>query len=311
MKTFLTIFFTIIVHCLFAQSIDEYLMQVEKALENGDKATARAIFEKLIESDSSPLNYYLQKSVGYNLDEEELKKGLAMFDKLIQFFPDKYLLYNGRGNLRLKLREYDDALNDFTKAFELTENDSLKCLTMSDRATVKMGTRDFEGAYQDLLTAYELDATYIGALVNLGGVCNQLGKQEEALRYLLEAVEIDPLSFHAYGNIGFIYQDLEQHEKAIEYYNKVLEIKPDEPLGYSNRSFNRLKLGDTKGALKDIQKSIKLFPANSYAYRIRALIYIEMRKKKKACKDLQTALDKQFTLRYGDEVIRLQEKHCN
>ena len=90
-----------------------------------------------------------------------------------------------------------------------------------------------------------------------------------------------------------------------------MEIQPEEPLGYGNRSFSRLKLGDTKGALEDIEKSIELFPKNSYAYWIRAQIYIEMGKKKKICKDLQTAIDLQFTFNYGDDALRLQEKHCN
>jgi len=232
-----------------------------------------------------------------------------MHNKVIDIFPDKHFLYNTRGNLYLKLKEYDSAVDDLTKSFELAETDSLKCRSISDRATAKLDTRDFEGAYQDLIAAYQLDSTYLGALVNLGSVCNKLGRQDEALKFLLKSVEIDPLFFPAYGNIGFIYQGLGQYEKAIEYFNKILEIQPEEPLGYSNRSFSRFKLGDTKGALEDIEKSIELFPKNSYAYWIRAQIYIEMGKKKKICKDLQTAIDLQFTFNYGDDAVRLQEKH--
>jgi tetratricopeptide (TPR) repeat protein len=87
-------------------------------------------------------------------------------------------------------------------------------------------------------------------------------------------------------------------------------MNPNEPLGYSNRSYSRLKLGDTKGAMKDINKSIELYPSNSYAYRNRALIYIEQEKFDKACEDLQTAIDKGYTLSYGEDVINLQKKHC-
>lgn len=101
-----------------------------------------------------------------------------------------------------------------------------------------------------------------------------------------------------------------QHEKAIEYFDKVLEFDPEEPLGFSNRSFNKFKLGDLQGAMLDIEKSIKIYPANPYVYRIRALIYIEEGKIELACKDLQEALDKGFTISYGEEVIDLQKKHC-
>ena len=96
----------------------------------------------------------------------------------------------------------------------------------------------------------------------------------------------------------------------IEYFDKVLEMNPNEPLGYSNRSFNKLKLGDIDGAMTDIEKSIEMYPVNSYAYRIKALIHIEKGEMEKVCENLKIALDKGFTLTFGDEVIKLQEQYC-
>jgi Tfp pilus assembly protein PilF len=129
--------------------------------------------------------------------------------------------------------------------------------------------------------------------------------------YLNKAIEIDSAYYPAYANIGFKYQEMGQHEKAIEYYDMVLSFAPDEPLGYSNRSYNRMKVGDLKGAMKDIEKSLKLYPSNPYAYKVRALIYIESEKIDKACEDLQTALDKGYTITFGNEVLDLQKQYCN
>lgn len=294
----------------WAQTATDYFQKANEANERKDFKSALKSIDQALRLDSLNADYYNGKAIILT-ELERYQESYDTYSKAIALFPNKSFLLNNRGNLLLSLGEFDASIQDFTHALSIAENDTAKRLCYTNRAAVKTKVRDFFGAYFDLLDAYKLDSTDIAILTNLGSVCDEIGKGEETLKYLLEAVRIDPTFYPAYGNIGFKYQMMGQHEKAIEYFNKVLEMNPDEPLGYSNRSFNKLKLGDLKGAMKDIEKSIKLYPANSYAYRIRALIYIEEKEFNKACLDLQTAIDKGFTVSYGDEVINLQKKYCN
>lgn len=293
-----------------AQTGDNHYNQAKTAFDNKDFKTALKNIDYAIKFDSLIIDFFVIKAKCLY----ELKLYQELYDTYnmaISIFPNYSFLYNNRGNLLINFREFDTAIHDFTTAIELAENDSTKHNSITNRAAAKISKRDFNGAYQDLLTAYKFDSTDFATLTNLGVVCDEIGKGDETLKYLLKAIELDSSFYPAYLNIGFKYQVMGQYEKALEYHDKVLEFNPDEPLGYSNRSFTKFKLGDLKGAMKDIEKSIRLYPENSYAYRIRALIYIEERKIEKACDDLQTALDKGFTVTYGEEVINLHKKYCN
>ncbi len=241
---------------------------------------------------------------------EEYVEDLKFLNKGLSYFPEDPYLYSFRGNLYMKFREFDKAIDDFTISINLTDNDTLKVEALSNRAAAKINKRDFEGGYNDLIEAYNIDPVNVPVLSNLGAVCDEIGKDEETLEYLKKAIEIDPDFYPAYGNIGFKYQEMGEHTKAIEYFNKVLEFKPNEPLGYSNRSFNKYKTGDLNGALADINKSLSIYPSNSYAYKVRALIYIEQGDMEKACDDINISLAEGYTKMYGDEVEKLNEKYC-
>lgn len=245
------------------------------------------------------------------LDKQQFDKALSILSEGIEEMPDSISLYDMRGIIYEALRLYDDAIDDFTTAIGKTEDAEAKSHLLSNRGGTKSRIRDFQGAYTDLTKAHELDSTNVAALNNLAAVCDELGMREEAIEYLLKVTVLEPDFVPTYVNLGFIYQNMGNHEKAIPYFNKALELSPDEPLAYSNRSFSRLKTNDLKGAMKDINKSIKLYPVNSYAYKIRGLIYLEKGETDKACADLKEAIQLGYTSEYGDEVQKLREVHCN
>jgi tetratricopeptide (TPR) repeat protein len=293
-----------------AQSADDFYKLAEKYQSEKKCVSAITEIDKAIWLDSTKWEYY-------NIKADCLSKlgqhqeAFLVYTRGINVNPKEMYLYSNRGNLLLSLGKFDHAIQDFTTALQLSKDDTTKLTSYTNRAAAKISKRDFNGAYDDLMSAYKIDSTEIATLTNLGAVCDEVGRGDETLKYLLKAVEVDPNFLGAYGNIGFKYQEMGQYKKAIEYFNKVLEFDPNEPLGYSNRAYNRLKLEDTKGAMEDINKSIKIYPANSYAYKVRALVYIEMKDYNKACVDLQIALDKGFTVSYGDDVVNLRKKYCD
>jgi tetratricopeptide (TPR) repeat protein len=310
MKKNITIVLLVSINFLIAQNAETYYKQAQDFFEEKDYATALNTIENAIKLDATDVSFYHLKAESYEA-LGKVQESYNVYSEAILKFPKASLLYNKRGMLLYYGRQYDYAIEEITKAITIEANDTLKNEYLINRGAAKAQKRDYKGSYEDLIKAYKFNPKHIGALTNLGSVCDEVGRGDETLKYLLEAVAVDSTYFPAYGNIGFKYQEMGNHKKAIEYYNKVLELDPKEPLGYSNRSFNRLKLGDIKGAIADIEKSIILYPENSYAYRIRALIYIEMKNMNKACEDIQMALDKEFTLSYGNEMLDLKKKHCS
>ncbi|MFT7343660.1 MAG: tetratricopeptide (TPR) repeat protein [Lentimonas sp.] len=297
---------------LQAQNADTLFNQGMMNLENNDGKKAEKLFKSAIKMDSTQANYY--GMLAYTLKTiEKYQESLDLYMLAIEKFPTNTDLLNGRGNLLLELRYYDNAYDDFTEAIKYAASDTVKFSIYTNRAAASMRKRDFESAYRDLIYAYKFDSTDIAVLTNLGAMCDEVGRGDETLKYLIKVTEIDPDFIPAYGNIGYKYQVMGEHEKAIEYFDMVIE-KSDGPemkgVGHTNRSFSKLKLDDLKGAIKDSETGIKLYPANSYAYTIYARALIEKGKMRGACEALETAIAQGYTITYGEEALELQRKHC-
>lgn len=244
------------------------------------------------------------------IEKAEYFKAFGVLNEGIREMPDSSFLYLDRGNLYMVMRLFKEATKDYSVALEQTDDIMFKSILLSNRGGAKAKIRDFEGAYDDLLKAYQIDSTNLGALNNLATVCADLGRIDEAITFLTEVTILDSNYASAYVNLGFLYQRNKEHEKAIEYFGQGIRLDPKEPLAYSNRSFSRLQLHDLKGAMEDINYSLELYPGNSYAYKNRALIHIENKDFEKACEDLHIAKRLFYTKQYGEEVNELLAKYC-
>ncbi|HAA20419.1 MAG TPA: hypothetical protein DCR93_02160 [Cytophagales bacterium] len=293
----------------YAQSPAKLYMLAKRSLEKGDHVQAVQQIDQAINQDQSQLDYFLLRIEALTA-LEEYQQVLVTYTGSLQFFPEAIELYVGRGILLLEFGENQYAITDFSNALDLaiTKTDSL--LVLNNRAAAKQGLRDFEGAYQDLVAAYQLDSTDAGVLINLGAVSDEVGRGDETLMYLLRALEVDPGSVAAMGNIGFKYQEEGAYQEAIRYFEMILEQSPEEPLAFSNLSYCQYKLGKLEEAMESIQQSILYYAENAYAYRTRALIYLAQDETENACADLELAITKGFTQQYGAEVTDLQKVHC-
>lgn len=292
-----------------AQKGQENFEKARIFLEKEDYKNALKWIDLAIQDDPNQVDFYNSKGlILKNL--ERYQDAFEVWSFGITQFPDDPFVYYNRGVLLLEAGDFEYANKDFTSAIEKTKNDTLISSFLQNRAVTYSRVQEFQKAYDDLILAHELDQTNIGILVNLGGVCDEVGKGEETLKFLKMALALDSTYLPIYGNIGYKYQEMGDYQTAISYYNKVISLDPNEPLGYSNRAYNYYKLGRLDLALQDINKSIKMYPTNSYAYRVRALIHIAENRTNLACEDLQKALDLNFTLSYGDEVIGLKKQYC-
>lgn len=295
---------------LSAQNTKTLLDSAEVLAQNGNHSKALSILEDVIKDDVHAWKAYYFRASIYRAKGDG-NKALEYYTEAINNFPNQLALRNGRGELFLAAKLFDNAIEDFDYAINKDPKDSLKVALLTNRGSAKNAKRDHQGAYDDYMLAYEIDSLSIGVLNNLGAVCDEVGRGDETIKYLLKVLEIDSTVFQAIGNLGYKYQVAGNHKEAIKYFNKVLDMIPNEPYAYNNRAFSKLKLGDLKGALEDVEKSLSLNSTNSFAYKNKALILIEMGEKKKACKALQAALDNQFTEMYGIEVEELMIVNCN
>lgn len=263
----------------------------------------------LTEDSTNPDYFDLSANLHFLLGN--LKMAIWDCSKAIQLAPESHLYYGHRAFYFYSLKMPDNAIRDNDSALKYSgQNDTLICNNLLDRGNAKKMKRDFRGAYEDYIAIYKKDSSNYAALISLGGVLDDLGRNKEAIQYLKKAISLQPDLKEAYGNLGFRYLDDGNYTESIKLFNKVLELEPEDPLGFNNRGFAKYKLKDLEGALKDINKSIQLYPTNSFAYKNRALVYLSLKEYKRACEDLANAKNLGFTQQYGNEVDELINKNC-
>jgi len=294
----------------FSQTAEQLSQKAVEAGNANDNKTALKLIDKAIKINPSNSRYYCIKALAF-YNNGELKNSLETLKSAEQLFPNDANIYLLRANIFSNESALDYALRECNIAFDLAQDDTLKQSILLLRSVIKINSRNYNGAYEDLKAILKLDSNNVGALINLGGVCGEIGKNDETLHYLKRALEIDSTAYGAYANIGWVYQEQGDYKTAIEYYTKYINSDNDDAaIGYSNRAYNRLKLGDIKGAEEDVALSIKLLPKNAYVYKVRGLIYLEQNQKDKACEAFKTAIDQGYTQLYGNEVLDLQKKNC-
>lgn len=254
-------------------------------------------------------DFFLNEAIDF-INKQEYESAFEILTKGIDETIGSAHLYDMRGILLESLGFYDEAIADFSAGIENTEDDQFISHLLSNRGGSKYRIRDFEGAYNDLVSSLKLNLSNIDALNNLAATCEEINRKDEALKYLKQIILYDSTYVPAYVNLGFTYQRMEEHEKAITYFDKAIELGPEEALGYSNRAFSKLNTGDLTGAMTDINQSIELFPTNSYAYKVRALVEIENEHIANACEDLNKAISLGYTRQYGEEVNQLKLEYC-
>jgi tetratricopeptide (TPR) repeat protein len=292
------------------QSTNEHYQKASAYWDKEDYENVIREVNLALKADPNNVEYLLLK--GNSLASvKRFKDAFDAYTLIIKLAPLNTIALNQRGLMLNSIQEFDYAIQDFDKALAIEKADTMRLSLYLNRGAVKQSTRDFQGAYDDFISAYHIDSTDLSVLNNLASVTDEVGKGEQTLKLLFQILNIDSTHIGAYVNIGFKYQQREEHEKAILYFTKAIALDPKGPLGYSNRSYSRYKINDLAGAMDDIEYSLKLYPGNSYAVRTRALIFIAQQKVDRACQDLQKALEMGFTRMYGDEVEKLSKKYCS
>jgi tetratricopeptide (TPR) repeat protein len=179
--------------------------------------------------------------------------------------------------------------------------------------SAKFQLKDYNGAINDFSRAIALNTNYKEAYYARAISYGILAKYDKALEDFNKVLQLDPTFKDAYMNRAYYAKEKTGDFKgALEDLNKFIDLNKDgnNAFALNNRGFIKFSLNDHAGAMEDIQKSIELDPNNSFAYKNRALIYISTDSINLACTDLNKALELGFTKDYGNEVIELSDKYC-
>ena len=197
---------------------------------------------------------------------------------------DTYFL---RGNVKIRLEDYQGAIADYTRALHL-KPDYANAYYLRGLAKVKLG--QYFAAIADCDSAIRLKPDYADAYVSRGLAKTQLGQHFAAIADYDTAIHLRPDYANAYVSRGLAKAQLGQHFAAIADYDTAIRLKPDYADAYYARGLAKAQLGQHFAAIADYDTAIRLKPDYADAYYTRGLEKALLERFWEAKQDLRTAL---------------------
>ncbi len=167
------------------------------------------------------------------------------------------------GALLIKLKKYDEALQEFNDALSINPKDPR---VHNDLGVIYKEHNDFPKAEYHYKYAIEIESDFILAIVNLTELYLQQKKYEPAIELLEKSLNINPNNPELLYNLGFVYHNSEKKEKAVQYYTKVLSLIPDHPNTLNNIALIYIEDNQWKKAKETLQQCIIHNPHFTLAY---------------------------------------------
>ena len=153
------------------------------------------------------------------IKDDDLDLAQNKIKLLLLEFPSSDILWNLRGTVFLKKKEYEVAQNSFSEALKINPD-------------------------------------FLSAKINLGLIYQNLGKNEEALKYFKEITRINNALPAVYNNMGFILYTQNKYSEAIKELNKAIELKKDYAEAFLNLGMVYLNLKKYQEAIKFFDKTL-------------------------------------------------------
>ncbi len=167
-------------------------------------------------------------------------------------------VYVSRGQARARLGEYPQAIDDFSRALELSPGNAFAHL---ERGTVYLETGDYLTAISDLTRALQLNPYLWLALSRRAEAHTRLGHHDRAVSDLTEALCLDPLNPGLFAARGEA-QLRQGSPNALADYDEAVRLAPGNPEWRARRGLMCLSTGRLEQAEQDLSAALQIDPTN-------------------------------------------------
>jgi tetratricopeptide (TPR) repeat protein len=207
--------------------------------------------------------------------------------KAISLSPDHAPAYNNRGTVLMDMNRVEDAYKDFERAIALSPSFGA---AYNNRANAHQKLKRLEAAENDFRKAIELMPASAVPLNGRGKIASTLGRYYTGLRYLNRAITLNGQYAPAYQNRATVYALLKRDEDASQDLDKVIALAPDNVGLYVFRGQIEARGKRGAQAFRDFSKALELAPDNVPALIGRGSQNIDRRRPDLALDDLNRAI---------------------
>jgi tetratricopeptide (TPR) repeat protein len=189
------------------------------------------------------------------------------FDAAIKLEPKLDLLYLNRGILEGALTRYSQAIADHSMALKLTKAGSqVAGRAYYERGNGRMQLGDFRNALADYSEAAAITPNALEVFLNRGNVNGQLGLQKEAEADFTKVIGLDPRNLLAYSSRTIVRTTLGDYTGALRDCDSVIALDPRNSNVYANRATIKKLQQDYRGAIDDLTQVLKKNPQDVDAF---------------------------------------------
>ena len=230
-----------------SKRIDKKFSEVISLFNSGKFIKAKELAKKILRLNSNNSSI-MEILCLINLKLENLIDAHKYISDAMKIKKD-YLSHNYLGQVYYKMKNYDEAINNFNISIKLNNNVHV---TYVNRGSVFEDLEDFEKAIEDYKKAIDINPKAYQAYNNIGNIYTKIGKFDESIKNL----QIATLSneFLPFYNLGCLFNRLNKNEEAIKSFNKSIELNPTHISSYRNRAYTNLRFKKFILAINDYKK---------------------------------------------------------
>lgn len=208
---------------------------------------ARALLEPISERGSQEALLLLAVVLE---SERDFQSALQVYDRLISSNPASAAYISRRGMLRLRLKEYSEAVSDLSRAYTVSQDDETGL--MLAEALLGAGRRDQARQLAEKLSASSNPVVR----KQLPELLLAAGSQESAVAELERALTLDPQNIELMARLAELLT-VSEPARAIDYWRRVLgrAERPEYVTGYASAL---LKAARFEEAVAEYHRSLKL-----------------------------------------------------
>ncbi|MBE8949148.1 MAG: tetratricopeptide repeat protein [Quinella sp. 3Q1] len=248
-------------------------------------------------------------------EPEDYAKAIEIYTRIIKLEPTADN-YDSRGEIYMKIKNYDNALKDFEQSIKL---DRKAASAYGSRADLYMAQKKYDKAIADYDRAIKLEDWASLRAYYLDDKQNAIKAKEADNKIKTQLKDIAPTDKEKLRARAKAYQELEDYELAIKDYTRLTKLDASDAEAYSGRGVCYTFLKDYARALEDFNQAIRLNPTNISYYIERADCYSKLNNYEQAIADCDkiTELDpnalntyntrSSFYLKMGDYDKAIEE----
>ena len=122
--------------------------------------------------------------------------------------------------------------------------------------------------------AATLMPSFVAALSNLGAVCGELGRREDAARCFSRVLDLDPENVGALNNLGVLNRELGRLDDSAQALERAVAVSPAFVFGHYNLGQTRFLMGDYQGALAAYDEGQRRDPTRNRRQAIRRALVL-------------------------------------